>query len=83
MLFFVIFANLIIYKCGQSLSADFVHLFLGALLAFAATAAGAALVLPIKDGRGGQFALLASFSGGVMALSAWEMLVQSHAASGD
>jgi len=61
----------------------FSDLFLGALLAFFATALGAAFVLPIKDERGRIFALLSAFSGGVMAFSAWEMLVQSHAASGD
>ena len=61
----------------------FSDLFLGAALAFAATAAGAALVLPIKDMKGRLFALLAAFSGGVMAFSALEMLLQSHAISGD
>ena len=61
----------------------FSDLFLGALLAFASTTAGAALVLPIKDMKGGLFALLAAFSGGVMAFSALEMLLQSHAISGD
>ncbi|MCX6770694.1 MAG: ZIP family metal transporter [Candidatus Micrarchaeota archaeon] len=61
----------------------FSDLFLGALLAFAATAAGAALVLPIKGMKGALFALLISFSGGVMAFSALEMLLQSHAASGN
>jgi ZIP family zinc transporter len=61
----------------------FFELLLGASLAFFATAAGAALVLPIKDIKGNLFALLASFSGGVMAFSALEMLLQSHALSGD
>jgi len=61
----------------------FSDLFLGALLAFFATAAGAALVLPIKDARGRLFALLSAFSGGVMAFSSFEMLMQSHAAAGD
>jgi zinc transporter, ZIP family len=61
----------------------FFELFLGAMLAFVATAAGAALVLPIKDMKHNVFALLASFSGGVMAFSALEMLLQSHAAAGD
>ena len=62
---------------------SFFDLFLGALLAFASTTAGAALVLPIKDMKGKLFALLASFSGGVMAYSAVEMLLQSHAISGN
>ena len=61
----------------------FFELFLGASLAFAATTAGAALVLPIKEMNGRLFALLSAFSGGVMAFSALEMLFQSHAASGD
>ncbi|MFA5930114.1 MAG: ZIP family metal transporter [Candidatus Micrarchaeia archaeon] len=61
----------------------FPDLLLGASLAFFATAAGAALVLPIKDMNGRLFALLAAFSGGVMAFSSLEMLLQSHAASGD
>ncbi|MFA6328319.1 MAG: ZIP family metal transporter [Candidatus Micrarchaeia archaeon] len=61
----------------------FFNLFLGASLAFAATTAGAALVLPLKGVRGKLFALLAAFSGGVMAFSALEMLLQSHAVSGD
>jgi ZIP family zinc transporter len=61
----------------------FFELFLGASLAFFATAAGAALVLPIKDAQGRIFALLSAFSGGVMAFSALEMLSQSHALSGD
>jgi zinc transporter, ZIP family len=61
----------------------FSDLFLGASLAFASTTAGAALVLPIKDITGKVFALLASFSGGVMAFSALEMLFQSHAADGN
>ena len=61
----------------------FSELFLGALLAFFATTAGAALVLPIKEMKGNLFALLASFSGGVMAFSALEMLFQSHATSGN
>jgi ZIP family zinc transporter len=61
----------------------FSDLFLGASLAFFATAAGAALVLPIKDARGKLFALLSAFSGGVMAFSALEMLFQSLATSGD
>ena len=61
----------------------FSDLFLGALLAFAATTAGAAMVLPIKEMKGKLFALLAAFSGGVMAFSAAEMLLQSHAISGD
>jgi len=61
----------------------FSDLLLGASLAFAATTAGAALVLPVKGMDGRLFALLASFSGGVMAFSALEMLTQSHAISGD
>ena len=61
----------------------FFDLLLGASLAFFATAAGAALVLPIKDMKGKLFALLSAFSGGVMAFSALEMLFQSHAVSGD
>ena len=64
-------------------SMSFFDLFLGALLAFFATSAGAALVLPIKDMKGSLFALLSAFSGGVMAFSALEMLSQSHAVSGD
>jgi len=41
----------------------FLDLFLGALLAFAATAAGAALILPMKNMTGRLFALLSAFSG--------------------
>ncbi|MFA6213648.1 MAG: ZIP family metal transporter [Candidatus Micrarchaeia archaeon] len=62
---------------------SFFDLFLGASLAFAATAAGAALVLPMKGARAGLLALLSAFSGGVMAFSALEMLSRSHALSGD
>ncbi len=62
---------------------SFFELFLGASLAFFATALGAALMLPIKDERGKVFALLTAFSGGVMVFSALEMLIQSHAISGD
>lgn len=61
----------------------FFELFLGALLAFAATAAGAALVLHnSRLGRGACAGIMA-FSSGVMGLAAVEMFLQSHAASGD
>jgi len=55
----------------------FFDLFLGALLAFAATTAGAALVLPAKALKDSMYALLIAFSAGVMAYSAWEMFLQS------
>lgn len=62
---------------------EFFDLFLGALLAFAATAAGAALVLRNNKLGKGACAGIMAFSSGVMGFAAVEMFIQSHAASGD
>jgi len=60
----------------------FFDLSLGAALAFAATTAGAALVLPAKALKERLYALLIAFSAGIMAYSAWEMFLQSSSLVG-
>jgi zinc transporter, ZIP family len=58
-------------------------MFLGAGLAFAATSAGAALILPVKKLKRKLYGAIIAFSAGVMGFAAIEMLLQSHAAAGD
>jgi len=56
--------------------------FFGALLAFAATGAGAACLLLIKNvGKKEHLAIIA-FSSGVMLYAAWEMISQAHGEAG-
>lgn len=62
---------------------SFLDLSLGAFLAFAATSAGAAVVLRFRNISGRAYAAILAFSSGVMAFAAGEMLLQSSAASGD
>lgn len=58
-------------------------IFLGAGLAFLATALGAAGVFAFRKLDRATYPAIASFCGGVMAFSALEMLIGSHALAGD
>jgi ZIP family zinc transporter len=62
---------------------NWLQLALGAGVAFAATALGAMLVLIFRKLNHATYSAMLSFSAGVMAFSAVEMLGQSHAAAGD
>jgi ZIP family zinc transporter len=62
---------------------QFLEMSAGAFLAFASTAAGAAVILFIKKPGRDVYARIMSFSAGMMAFAAYEMLLQSHASSGD
>ena len=61
----------------------FIDLLLGAAIAFAATSAGAAVILPIRVLERKIYSVIISFSAGVMAFAAIEMLQQSHILAGD
>lgn len=62
---------------------EWLQLILGASAAFAATASGALLILLFHKLSKIAYAAMLSFSAGVMAFSAMEMLGQSHAIAGD
>ena len=61
----------------------FTDVLFAAFLAAAATSLGALMVLPFKKAGCNLFPLLLSFSAGMMAYSAAEMLNQSHQTAGD
>lgn len=62
---------------------SFLEMSMGALLAFASTTAGSAVILLVRKLEGPAYSAILAFSGGVMAFASYEMLSQSHAASGD
>jgi len=61
----------------------FQELLIAASAAAMATGLGALVVLPFKKVKEEVFPILISFSAGLMAYSALEMLLQSHASAGD